>query len=443
MSIASAITNLQGKIANAYTAIENKGGTLPATQDAQNLSAAIADIPQGEVDKRKYGATIDDVYYNPSEGVLQLNGGVEYANFTGISSVSPMPYSFKNCTNLKSVSFPELLVVPDDCFVETFENCTNLSSISFTGLGLNALSHGSHAFQNAFKGCTNLKSVSFPALSSFKYQMFESAFEGCSLLSSASFEYLGATDARAVFRNAFKDSGVKSAVYPRFNYDGQNYSGLSVFDSAYENSRVEEVSFPALTQVNDSVFRRAFIYCTALSSISFPEVLTVGTGGFLSAFGGCTSLSTVSFPKLSSVSSGNNIGSFTRAFSGCTSLTSITFPKLALMNGPASFGAIVYGTGVTSLSFPELTAITNSGSSTSNGAFFNNTSLTRIDLPKLTVMTSNASTTGVTSRYTFSGCTNLVEIHFGAENQSIIESGTYYSTKWGAPNANCQIYFDL
>ena len=47
MTIASAITAAQGRVAAAYTAIENKGGTLPATQNTANLPTAIATIPTG------------------------------------------------------------------------------------------------------------------------------------------------------------------------------------------------------------------------------------------------------------------------------------------------------------------------------------------------------------------------------------------------------------
>ena len=45
MSISSAIQNAQTKVANAYTAVNNKGGTLPATQDLSNLPTAISAIP--------------------------------------------------------------------------------------------------------------------------------------------------------------------------------------------------------------------------------------------------------------------------------------------------------------------------------------------------------------------------------------------------------------
>lgn len=47
MSIASAITAAQTKVANAYTAVNSKGGTLPATQNLTNLPTAINSIPSG------------------------------------------------------------------------------------------------------------------------------------------------------------------------------------------------------------------------------------------------------------------------------------------------------------------------------------------------------------------------------------------------------------
>ena len=47
MSIASAITAAQGRVANAYTAVSNKGGTLPTTQNLTNLPTAIDSIPSG------------------------------------------------------------------------------------------------------------------------------------------------------------------------------------------------------------------------------------------------------------------------------------------------------------------------------------------------------------------------------------------------------------
>lgn len=45
MSIATAITNAQNKVAAAYTSVNTMGGTMPATQNLSNLPTAIESIP--------------------------------------------------------------------------------------------------------------------------------------------------------------------------------------------------------------------------------------------------------------------------------------------------------------------------------------------------------------------------------------------------------------
>ena len=70
-TLKQAIQALKGRIADAFAAVEAKGGTLPATQDSANLPAAIASIPSG-------GAT--GLFYNleqygvQSDAVDAING---------------------------------------------------------------------------------------------------------------------------------------------------------------------------------------------------------------------------------------------------------------------------------------------------------------------------------------------------------------------------------
>lgn len=52
MSIASEITRINTNIANAYTKISDKGGTLPATQNSANLANAIDSISGGAVEHK-------------------------------------------------------------------------------------------------------------------------------------------------------------------------------------------------------------------------------------------------------------------------------------------------------------------------------------------------------------------------------------------------------
>ena len=348
MSIASAITSLQSRVADAYTSVGNKGGTLPATQDTLHLPAAIASIPQSGGSSSKFGATIEQVFDTVTEDdetTLNMFGGCTNLTFTGVTKITGfgMAYKFYR-SSVTSVSFPALTsAVGDSTFKSAFQNCTSLTSVSFPELpSVNGGSFG-NTFASAFQNCTSLTSVSFPKLT-------------------------------------------------------------SVYSSG-------------------------------------PD------GTFPSAFCGCTSLTSISFPELTSITNGNNAnptsGSFYFAFSGCTSLTTVSFPKLASITGSNAFSRAFQSSRLHSLSFPALTSIVANSTNATTSVFYQNTTLTRIDFPVLTTMKKTASATSNNLTYIFSNCTGLTELHFGSANQAVIEASDGYATKWGAPNANCTIYFDL
>lgn len=73
MSIASAIINARQRIADTYTAINNKGGTLPSVQNSSNLGNSINSIPSGisSVTVTKVGSTgTAGVYTSSSAGSI-------------------------------------------------------------------------------------------------------------------------------------------------------------------------------------------------------------------------------------------------------------------------------------------------------------------------------------------------------------------------------------
>ena len=63
-NIADAITAAQGRVADCYTAISNKGGTLPQTQNLANMPTAIGSIPSGS-DKVALTVVIWAIHENP------------------------------------------------------------------------------------------------------------------------------------------------------------------------------------------------------------------------------------------------------------------------------------------------------------------------------------------------------------------------------------------
>ena len=67
MSVASEITRINNNIANAYTQVSNKGGTLPQIQNSNNLADAIASITGGGI----VGLEYETGTYEPEENTTR------------------------------------------------------------------------------------------------------------------------------------------------------------------------------------------------------------------------------------------------------------------------------------------------------------------------------------------------------------------------------------
>ena len=61
MSIETELTKLQTNLANAYTAVATKEGTIPQNQNFDNLSAAISTITSGSEVEAKVSADLDTI----------------------------------------------------------------------------------------------------------------------------------------------------------------------------------------------------------------------------------------------------------------------------------------------------------------------------------------------------------------------------------------------
>ena len=273
MSIASAITAAQGKVADCYTAISNKGGTLPATQNLSNMPTAINSIPSGG-GSSKYGCTIDNML-----GDVDANGKLQQpANtsgdivFTGVKDVgtNALAYKFYGNSNLThSVSFPDLITVS-----------------------------GYYGCSNMFYQCTGLISVLLPELTTV------SGNSGCY------FMFYGCT-------------GLTSVSLPELTTLSNTNSAGSMFGSCYY---LTNISIPKLSTATGNLALYGFVQnCTRLTSISFPLLSNInGVSVFMSAFMGCSSLSDVYFNSLTTTSFGSNINQFNSMFNSSTAQTSGT-----------------------------------------------------------------------------------------------------------------------
>ena len=157
-TIKAAILALKSRIADAYTAISNKGGTLPQTQDSANLATAIASIPSGGTIKTKIMNinSIGSLYYGNTdvelhEEVLDFNGKVfgTWNNeqlFRGCANVKKIDVSGWNCTLGR---YATVFFYGDAALEELYMNGTFAIASSDAAIPMG----------NWFFGCTALKTL--------------------------------------------------------------------------------------------------------------------------------------------------------------------------------------------------------------------------------------------------------------------------------------------
>lgn len=211
MSIATELQNLNDNILDAYTAVQGKGGTVPANKNMVNLPTAIAAIPGGTGIPREVDA---DGYYRiptqvttfalPASATKLWSYALYYAfydcdsltsvdlsSLTAVGGVSAAGYAFYSCGSLASVDLSSLETVSGShAFEYAFHNCTSLTSIDLSSL-TTVPTTGDSAFRHAFSGCTSLTSVDLSSLATLKStNAFQYAFQGCTSLTSLSFPAL-------------------------------------------------------------------------------------------------------------------------------------------------------------------------------------------------------------------------------------------------------------
>lgn len=217
--------------------------------------------------------------------------------------------------------------------VDSFKNCTNLESVTggaITHVNLNAFENSAIStfpFENvksisdkAFYGCTNLKDVALPNVEKIGASAFENA-TGVKTLNCEKLTTIG--------NYAFRGTGVATVDAPKLESLGTN---------AFEKcSSLISVSMPSLTTVPANAFKN----CTSLNRIDMPDVVSIGNYAFQA-----TALKTVAFKNAETV--GNyafrDAQSLKRAilpnakalgtggFYNCTNLNFVYLPLLEELN---------------------------------------------------------------------------------------------------------------
>ena len=194
MSIASEITRINTNIANAYTACNGKGATMPQTQNSANLATTISSIPSGgggggiprEVVNGVYQVPVSSFTFSLPSNATDIGAyALIYAffNSTGLTSVDlsslesvsgsyAFYFAFYNSTGLTSVDLGGLTTITASTAFDSAFDSTGLTSVDLSSL--ESVS-GSNAFYFAFTN-TSLSSLSFPSLTSNSFGSYTDQF---------------------------------------------------------------------------------------------------------------------------------------------------------------------------------------------------------------------------------------------------------------------------
>ena len=451
MSIATELTNLNNNILDAYSAVQNMGGTVPGNKNMANLDTAINSIPAPNpyaIDRGTTpligGGRRLDVPINLAN--IVINHNIVEIGADSLEDAYPGNYTanvdMSTVEKIGSAGMAEFT-----CDKAHASGGGGVAVPSTSTLDASALEEvQSNGLEYAFAN-HNFGSISFPSLTtvwqnSFNYAFFNARYSGGV---SATFGALTTVSSSNAFNSCFSlgtgnsmitDRGLNSLSFPVLTT--LSSSATSFFNYACScNGRLTTIDFGELQTIYaGSAFNQAFRFCGIVTMNGFPKLEEVNSSSaFNTAFSMCTNMTSVSFPKLKTIGSGGS-QAFSFAFAGDTALTTVDFSLLETISSSSGFSAAFQGcTALASISFPSLTTISNS--QIFSQAFRNCTALTSISFPSLTeagfgsyVNQFNNMLQGVT------GCT----VHFPSAVQAKVETTSGYPNYGGTSTT---VLFDL
>jgi len=196
-TIKQAIQALKSRVADAFAAVEAKGGTLPATQDTANLPAAIASIPAGGA--TGYWQNLEQ-YGVPSDMAGQINTFLDGKLQASLPLGTKKNVPFVACTltktnadrgfqNYNKVQYAYFIggVLPN---YVGFSGCTNLEYIVMDGNVNATFSYGGSIVN--FEVCSKLRAIlGQPLVFLANCSGLIYTFRLCSSLEEAWIEYQG------------------------------------------------------------------------------------------------------------------------------------------------------------------------------------------------------------------------------------------------------------
>lgn len=143
--------------------------------------------------------------------LFSLNNLLSEAIFPKLTEVTKLP-SFDNCSSLKTVSFPSLHTIKGrKAGYYSIQYCYSLTNISFPKL---QTIDGTQAMSYCFSSCSSLTTISFPSLTTITYtNTFDECFEECSKLTEIHFKASAQSTVQALSGYSKKFGATNATIY--------------------------------------------------------------------------------------------------------------------------------------------------------------------------------------------------------------------------------------
>ena len=359
MSIASEIQRIKNNIAGAYTACEEKGGTLPTKQNSENLASCIQGIPAAS----EPVITSLTVTPNVIDQTITVPSGTDGFNPINVSAVTSSIDANIQAENIrKNIT---ILGV-----VGTFQPEVTSISISPTTTLQTII---------APSGIDGYSSIKVSAVTS----SIDSNIQPENIKKNITI--LGVTG------NVETPAGTVT-ITTNGTYDVSNY----------ENAEVSVGNFVSMNLIREATSDGILVTPVTSFTYTLPSnIVDVSDHALENAYVNCTG---ITFADLSSLTALSGSGAATGSFYGCINLTSADLSSLITISGNSALGNAFYGcTNLTSVDLSSLTIVDSIGALSS--AFQNCVNLTSIDLSSLTTVIGSSAMSS-----TFRGCTKLASV---------------------------------
>ena len=396
MSISSALVAAQGRVADCYTAISNKGGTLPATQNLANMPTAINSISGGST------PVINSLNVTPTTSAQTITApsGIDGYSPVNVNAVTSSIDANISAGNIKSgVSILGVSGSVTELKGETRSvSLTNSSGQTFTPTsGKNGITSITVTPNNQARSVT-------PSTSSQTLNV-NSGYSGNGTISVSA--VTSSIDNNITAGNIKKDVTILG-VTGTYEGGGGGYTELPSYQvsngvASRRSCTLTGNEFINITSVGDYGLYYAFYNCTGLTgALNLSSLSSVGSNGLYYAFYNCTGLT--GNLNLSSLTSIGESGLGT-AFQSCSGLTSVDLSSLSSVANYGLGNAFQSCSGLTSV---DLSSLSSVGSNGLGNAFYWCRRLTSVDLSSL----SSVGSGGLSNA--FRSCTGLTDVYFNS-----------------------------